>query len=454
MKKKISLFITLALTTFLTAGCSIQDVFKKKEQTPTEQEGEKETEQQETVKVESVVLTPNSKYLEVGEKYQINASVLPENANQNLKYKTNNSHVCSVSSSGLITAYEIGTAIIKVSSEENPEIFENFAAVVEAATEHYTVSFNANGANGTMSPVSITESTYVIPQCTFTYPLHKFSKWALNSTTGTQYGVGETITNIESNITLFALWEEDLTNNEIDDDYGDYYSTISADLTGQSLINALHSLNDTKRVRTMGYAGLKTWGKYTEVDWTGKSNVSGKMFGFYDNALICNEWDNQATWNREHVWPKSLGGNKVEGDMHMPRPASVSINSERGNKFYGTGSSLYDPGQYEANYRGVAARIIFYCAIADTSLDIIDSNNGGSTEMGKLSDLLRWNLQYAPDRTADAPLTLRIEQNRNKEMYSREGLQGNRNPFIDHPEYACKIWGSRNATTKSICGIN
>ena len=240
----------------------------------------------------------------------------------------------------------------------------------------------------------------------------------------------------------------------IDDDFGDYYSSIDESMSESSLLTALNSLNTTKRKKTMGYAGLKTYGKYTEIDWTGKDNKEGKMFGFYDNAYVSNYWDDQKTWNREHVWPNSLGGGKVEDDMFMPRPTSVKINSERGNMYYGSGSGMYDPGTYDANYRGVAARIIFYCAIADKSLSIIDSTSGGSSSMGRLSDLLKWNLEYAPSRHKDAPLAMRIEANRNKEMYSRSTLQGNRNPFVDHPEYACKIWGNTNSATKAACKIN
>ena len=59
--------------------------------------------------------------------------------------------------------------------------------------------------------------------------------------------------------------------------------------------------------------------------------------------------------------------------------------------------------------------------------------------MGKLSDLLKWNINYP---------VLDREKTRNE---GAEYLQGNRNPFIDHPEYACKIWGNTNSTTKSIC---
>ena len=464
MKKKFTLFLTLALAASTATGCDfINNMFGKKENTPAEQEPEKEEpkdseeKEPEIPAVKSVVVDRQEVELNVGEEHEINAWVLPENANQALTFKSDDENVCTVSSTGLVFAENSGVTYITISSVENDQIYEYLSVIVneEQQDNNFKVFFNANGGSGTMAQAFTTESTYVTPECTFTYSNHTFKEWALGSVNGTKYGVGETIENITSNITLYAIWEYQAVSGEINDDYGDYYSSIASNLSGQNLINALNTLNNQKRKKTMGYDGLKTWGKYTEIDWTGKDNVSGKMFGFYDNALVSDEWDNQATWNREHVWPNSLGGGKVEKDMHMPRPTSVKINSDRHNWYYAaSGSQTYDPGQFEANYRGVSARIIFYCAIADKSLDIIDANSGGSNQMGKLSDLLRWNLQYAPDRSENAHLTLRIEQNRNKEMFTREGLQGNRNPFIDHPEYACKIWGTKNSETKSICGIN
>ena len=247
------------------------------------------------------------------------------------------------------------------------------------------------------------------------------------------------------------------SSTELPPDVNAYYANISDSLSGDDLKSALNTLNNQKRVRTMSYGGHREWFKYTEVV---SDTPSGKMVGFYDNALVSNTWDNQATWNHEHVWPNSHGGGSrgdlsspyVDADIHMVRPTSVSINSSRGNSFYG--ESIYDPGQYDVYYRGVAARIIFYCAIADTRLELLDANSGGGHHMGKLSDLLKWNLQYAPTTDSNADLALRVEQNRNEVIYSKTGLQGNRNPFIDHPEYACKIWGNTNSTTKSICGMN
>ena len=157
------------------------------------------------------------------------------------------------------------------------------------------------------------------------------------------------------------------------------------------------------------------------------------------------KWDGGVTYNREHVWPKSLGGNEVENDLHMVRPTNVAINSDRGNTKYGKG--YYDPGQYYTEYRGVASRIIFYCAMkSDTLANKI-------TTAGVLEDMLEWNLTYLPTDSDTAALGLKVEWNRNNQIAEHKQLQGNRNPFVDHPEYACKIWGSKTAATKKACGM-
>ncbi len=222
---------------------------------------------------------------------------------------------------------------------------------------------------------------------------------------------------------------------------GTYYSGISDSLTGTSLLNALHTLNSQKRQKTIGYGSHRQYFQYTERC---ASTPSGKMVGFYNNDLVSATWDNQATWNHEHIWPNSRGGgsnNKggltspfIDADIHMVRPAAKSVNEGRGNLMYAA-SGAYDPGQYVAEYRGIAARIIFYCAIADTRLTLTENINDSSANstMGKLSDLLKWNLQYAPSTSSTASVALQVEQNRNEVIYSRSGLQGNSNTFIEHP---------------------
>ena len=238
----------------------------------------------------------------------------------------------------------------------------------------------------------------------------------------------------------------------LDEDTKAYYSTLDDSKTGSALLNELNSLNKSKRKKTIGYNNFKTMFQYTEVDPKG-TTPSGKMYGFYDNALVSATWDN-VTWNREHVWPESRGGGKVDADILMTRPTSVKINSDRGNNVYGLVSGSYDPGQFIPEYRGVAARIILYCAIADTSLNLNESTVFSDNTMGILSQLLKWNLDYLPGGKDSESLALRIEWNRNEVNQKRDDMQGNRNPFVDHPEYACRIWGTKSSETKAACGIS
>ena len=228
-------------------------------------------------------------------------------------------------------------------------------------------------------------------------------------------------------------------------DPGDYYGGISDSLTGQSLTNALHSLNANKRKRTVGYKAMlndPANGFYITDPGNGKNTITTFYSGNSNNGT--------SGLNREHVWPNSRGGGKVEADIHMPRPTLNAENGSRGNSFYVEGkkssTSGWDPAAEsfgKESYRGDSARIIFYCCIADTALTLIDeeNDNQNNNTMGKLSDLLKWNLKYP---------VLEREQVRNA---GAETLQGNRNPFIDHPEYACRIWGNTNSTTRQICGM-
>ena len=222
-----------------------------------------------------------------------------------------------------------------------------------------------------------------------------------------------------------------------------YYSGIK--LNSSNLLKELNSLNSRKRKSVVGYKNLPSY--YSKTD---KGTKSGQVTAFYKGTSD----SYSGKMNREHVWPNSLGGSSVENDIHMPRPTYSNDNTSRGNEYYVEGKhgpakpwkeKGWDPGAFadqDETYRGDSARIVFYCCIANTNLKLIDTDgaNKPANTMGKLSDLLKWNLKYSVKER---------EITRNDAI---ETIQGNRNPFIDHPEFACRIWGSYNETTKSICG--
>ena len=223
-----------------------------------------------------------------------------------------------------------------------------------------------------------------------------------------------------------------------------YYSSVNLEATNTSLLNALHTLNSNKRRKMVGYSNMGTY--YPQTD--GDPNNSRNLIAFYSGTSATFSGNFSGNINREHVWPNSRGGGNVEGDIHMPRPTLRAENGSRGNSFYVEGKNSSTAGWDPAmetfgleKYRGISARIIFYCAIADTSLTLIDKTTDSSSNktMGKLSDLLKWNLEYEIDST---------ETQRND---AAQSIQGNRNPFIDDRSLPCKIWGDTNAATKAVC---
>ena len=175
-----------------------------------------------------------------------------------------------------------------------------------------------------------------------------------------------------------------------------------------------------------------------------------KMVRYYSDA-------ESGSYNKEHIWPNSRGageGSGCPGDPWVISPCLTSDNSGRGNNVYGIGTSCYDPGKDAQNakefYRGIASRAILYTATVwwknpgknSKFLELVDDPTyvAGDNKMGMLSQMLIWNIQYdvSPHEII-----------RNEYLYE---TMGSRNPFVDHREYACKIWAGRaNATAQKAC---
>ncbi|UXI69161.1 endonuclease [Tahibacter amnicola] len=207
---------------------------------------------------------------------------------------------------------------------------------------------------------------------------------------------------------------------------------------------------------------------------------TSKVLDVYKNESYAKVGAGNSNYNREHTWPNSLGFpnasvnsavNPPYTDCHMLYISHIGYNADRGNSPYGNcascterpttlnhgvggGSGAY-PGNsnwFNANTfetwnhrRGDVARAVLYMAVryeggmnaanvmepdlelTDTRSQIVQTNaqpTGAVAYMGFKSVLLDWNDQDPPDAR---------EQLRNDVVYS---YQTNRNPFIDHPEWA------------------
>ena len=223
-----------------------------------------------------------------------------------------------------------------------------------------------------------------------------------------------------------------------------YYASLNG-LTGQAFLNELRRIistnitptayDDVRFILEKSDAVDSPWGTY--------------LYGIYSGTKLVRYWDGGSTWNREHVWPNSKLGvkNQVDqaADPHNLRAISVSVNSYRSNRFFtnGDGSSSYHivgkDGFYPGDdHRGDVARILFYMyvryydilTLVDTVEEILSGENykPSGAKFGLLSVLLKWHYL---DPVSE------FERHRNNVIYS---YQGNRNPFIDHPEYVSIIF--------------
>lgn len=235
-----------------------------------------------------------------------------------------------------------------------------------------------------------------------------------------------------------------------------YYDTV-LDLSGEELKAALHEIIKGHIAFPYTADGTDVWDilKETDRDTANSQNVILFYSGWSVDAA--QEYNNGNGWSREQIWALSHGGfgtGKGPGtDVHHIRPVDTSVNSARNNKDYDWGGTLYvdgdgptscysDADSWEPRdcVKGDVARMLFYMTVryqgqnGEPDLELLDEVNTdeltepGKGYHGKLSTLLQWHASDPVDS---------FEIRRNNIIYS---WQQNRNPFIDHPEFAGRIW--------------
>lgn len=239
---------------------------------------------------------------------------------------------------------------------------------------------------------------------------------------------------------------------------GNYYNSIDTSLRGDDFRDKLANLITTTHTDYTSYAGLANAYKTTDA----VPNKSGYITWFYTGTEVkfSGFGGKGGQTNREHVWPKDGGSafsetSECGSDAHHLRPTECNLNSTRGSKSFGeveqstqnvvnqnksasygdgTADSLcYTSGSFfypAAGYRGATARILMYVQTRwgnKFNLQFVDGA-GHSKTIGDFKTLMKWHLEELPTQE---------EINRNQAVYE---IQGNRNPFIDHPEYAAYIY--------------
>ena len=265
---------------------------------------------------------------------------------------------------------------------------------------------------------------------------------AAPSATAGGYGVQPTTYSKQYNSGTRDIWCTTLSGTSASSYYtGSYtYDNLST-LSSSSLKSSLTTLMTSTHSKTSSYDDC-----HYKADRTDCENENGRVTLIYTSySATMSQWNG---WNREHVWPQSLGGNNTSGggaDLHHIRPSDAGVNSSRGNKKYGnagTGASekhgsnpavgvlggTYNSTYFEPldNVKGDVARICLYVYVRWGS-------NWGATDITKVFQSVDVLLAWCELDPVDT-----WEMGRNEVV---QNIQGNRNVFIDYPEYAWMIYG-------------
>lgn len=234
-----------------------------------------------------------------------------------------------------------------------------------------------------------------------------------------------------------------------------YYDSANG-LTGNDLRAALHNIikNDEHVSYTPGI-----WNAYQTTDLQTGTNYIWDIysdFNFTYSTNQCGSYQGEGDcYNREHLWAQSWTNSDAteQTDLHHIYPTDGYVNQQRGNYAFGevnnatwtshNGSKLgscktslgYSGTVFEPidEYKGDIARALMYVSVRYYGQD---DNWKSDQSMTDKSNIKQWAIEMLLKWHHNDPVSEK-EIARNNAVY---GIQHNRNPFVDSPNYADMIW--------------
>lgn len=238
-----------------------------------------------------------------------------------------------------------------------------------------------------------------------------------------------------------------------------YYNSASG-LSGNQLKVALHNI--IKDHTSISYGQI--WDAYWSTDnkgngvvWDMYSDRPGgtPAYTFHMGQNQCGSYDSEGDcYNREHSWPQSWFNDQTtpRTDLHHIFPTDGYVNNRRSNypmgevgsaswtssngsklgssKVSGYSGTVFEPID---EYKGDFARALMYMSVRYYGED----SGWSSSEMTNKSEIKSWAINMLLRWNEMDPVSQK-EIDRNNVIY--RDYQHNRNPFVDHPEYARMIW--------------
>ncbi|MGI9650180.1 endonuclease [Chryseobacterium sp. RLHN22] len=244
-----------------------------------------------------------------------------------------------------------------------------------------------------------------------------------------------------------------------------YYSTATG--TGATLKSQLKAIITSGHIDN-GYNGLWTGYQTTDRDYYYENDGSildiyserptaADPYNFTYNTNQCGNYSNEGDcYNREHIVPQSLfdEASPMKNDIHFIRATDGKVNGMRSNYPFGmvgsasyisqNGSKLgnsvsagYSGTVFEPidEFKGDVARMIFYF-VTRYENQLSGFNNGNMLGNSAYPGLQIWELNQLIAWHNLDPVSP-AEVGRNNASYA---YQGNRNPYIDNPNYVNLVW--------------
>ena len=271
-------------------------------------------------------------------------------------------------------------------------------------------------------------------------------------------------------LTLLLLLTLSVTYGQIP---AGYYDSAQG-LTGYQLKSALKSII-TNGHNAHSYSDL--YNAYETTDTDNYYENDGTVLDMYSenpngtdpynythHQNLCGQYSHEGDcYNREHLMPQSIFNSSMpmKADAHFVVPSDGKVNGMRSNHPFGevsnpswtsqNGSKLgsnstsgYSGTVFEPidEFKGDIARMLFYVATRYED-QIPNWNNTDMLDGSGDKVFTDWFLQILLNWVTQDPVSQR-EIDRNNAIYN---YQGNRNPFIDHPEWVNAIWNPGSSVT-------
>lgn len=240
-----------------------------------------------------------------------------------------------------------------------------------------------------------------------------------------------------------------------------YYNRASGK-SDEALMTALASI--IREHRQLSYNAL--WDAFKTTD----TDEQGYIIDMYSNCQYRPDQHGGSAknvgegYNREHSFPKSWFDDAypMYTDLFHLYPTDIRVNNQRGNNPFGVcengtrlvngnlhGKGKLGPSTYpgysgivfepDDEYKGDFARTYFYMVTCyKNELPSWPGSPQLNYSANRYKAFSTWSINMLMEWTRLDPVSEK-EIKRNNAVYS---IQGNRNPFIDHPELAEHIWGT------------